>query len=119
MTNRTLILIAALAALAGLPANAARERLPLNDGWRFQKDDPPGNTVPLLYDVRPEVKDARDDKAADSRPEEAARLAVAGKAVLKSWILPTANGFIKDPARRHVRPAGDPGGDVAYVRAMI
>ena len=117
MTNRTLILIAALAALAGLPANAARERLPLNDGWRFQKDDPPGNTVPLLYDVRPEVKDARDDKAADSRPEEAARLAVAGKAVLKPWILPTANGFIKDPARRHVRPAGDPGVDVAYVRA--
>ena len=37
--------------------------------------------------------------------------------MLKPWILPTGNDFIKDPAKRHVRPAGDPGGDVSYVRA--
>jgi len=100
----------------GLSSAAPRERLSLNAGWRFQKDDPPGNAVPLRYDVRPEVQDARDDKAADSRPEEAARLARAGQAVLRPWILPTGNAFIKDPARRHVRPEGNPGADVAYVR---
>jgi beta-galactosidase len=93
-----------------------RERLPLNDGWRFQQDDPPGNRVSLLYDVRPEVKGVRDDKVADARPEEAAARAATNQAVLKAWILPTGNAFIKDPARRFVRPAGDPGGDVAYVR---
>jgi beta-galactosidase len=96
---------------------APRERVSINTGWRFRKDDPPGNTVPLLYDVRPEVKDARDDKAADSRPEEAARIAAAGKAVLKPWILPTGNAFIKDPAKRHVRPEGHPGAEVSFVRA--
>lgn len=99
------------------PSAASRERISLNRDWRFQKDDPPGNTVPLLYDIRPEVKDARDDKAADSRPEEAEKLAAAARAVLKPWILPTGNAFIADPAKHHVRPAGNPGGDVAYVQA--
>lgn len=93
-----------------------RERLPLNHDWRFQQDDPPGNTVNLLYDLRPEVPGARDDQAADTRPEAAAARAATGQTVLKPWILPTGNAFIKNPARRFVRPAGDPGGDVAYVR---
>jgi beta-galactosidase len=104
--------------LSLLPAHGAglRERILINDGWRFQQGDPAGNTEPLLYDVRPEVTDARDDKAADSRPEEAARIAAAAKNALKPWILPSGNAFIKDPARRHVRPVGDPGGEVAFVR---
>src|SRR5258708_3129574 len=65
------------------------QRILLDDGWRFQLGDPTGNAVDLRYDVRPEVTDARDDKAADSRPEEAARLAEAARTVLKPWILPT------------------------------
>ena len=40
-----------------------RERISLNHDWHFQKNDPAGNTVPLLEDVRPVVKDARDHKA--------------------------------------------------------
>jgi beta-galactosidase len=95
---------------------APRVRLSINDGWRFRQGDPAGNKTPLLYDVRPEVTDARDDKAADSTPEEAARIAAAKQGVLKPWILPTANTFIKDPAKRHARPAGDPGAEVAFVR---
>jgi len=94
----------------------SRERLSLNDGWRFQQGDPAGNTVDLRYDVRPGIGRRRDDGPADARPEEAARLA-AEKTVLKPWILPTANALIKDPAKRHARPAGDPGSDVAYVQA--
>lgn len=106
-------------ACAGTAASlsAPRERLSINDGWRFQKDDPPGNTVPLLYDVRPELKDPKENQVADARPEEAERLSSAGRTVLKPWILPTGNAFIKDPIRRHARPAGDPGADVPYVQA--
>jgi beta-galactosidase len=107
----------ALVFVAALPAFAARERVLLDTGWRFQSGDPAGNTVELRYDVRPEVGDRRDDGPADARPEEAARLAAASAAVLKPWILPTGNDFIKDPARRHARPPGDPGAEVPYVRA--
>jgi beta-galactosidase len=111
-------LISPTASAAGsIPSGGPRERISLNAGWRFQKDDPPGNTVDLRYDVRPEIGKRRDDGPADARPEEAARIAAAAQTVLKPWILPTANAFIQDPARRHVRPAGDPGADVAYVQA--
>jgi beta-galactosidase len=106
-----------LALTSILTAFAARERLPLNDGWRFQAGDPAGNTVELRYDVRPAIGARRDDGPADARPEEAARTAAASAAVLKPWILPTGNDLIKDPARRHVRPAGDPGSTVPYVQA--
>jgi beta-galactosidase len=109
--------LAGLLLTASLAAAAPRERLSLNTDWRFHRGDPAGLAVPPPYDLRPEVKDVRDDKAADSRPEEAARLAAAGQAVLKPWILPSANPFIRDPARRHARPAGDPGGDLPIMRA--
>ncbi len=94
----------------------ARERISLNDDWRFQKDDPPGNTVSLLYDVRPEVSDKKDDGAADAQPTEAQKTAAAAQVVIKSWILPTGNAFIRDPARWFARPAGNWGGEVAYVQ---
>jgi hypothetical protein len=31
----------------------------LNGDWRFLEDDPPGNAVSLLYDVRPDATGAR------------------------------------------------------------
>ena len=109
-----LVLTSSLGPLAA--TSSARERLSLNAGWRFQKGDPPGNTVGLLYDVRPELRDPRDDRPADAKPEAAAGVVAAAQAVLKPWILPTGNRFVRDPARRFVRPPGHPGGDVAYVR---
>ncbi|ELR07731.1 hypothetical protein GMDG_08528, partial [Pseudogymnoascus destructans 20631-21] len=36
--------------------------------------------------------------------------------ILKPWILPSGNDFISDPAKHHVRPAGNPVGDVKYVQ---
>lgn len=93
-----------------------REALPLNEGWRFIKGDPADLSECLDYDLRPEVGEVRDDKAADSRPEEAARLAASTRRFLKPWILPSGNAFIADPAKRHRRPAGNPGATVAYVR---
>ena len=35
--------------------------------------------------------------------------------MLKPWILPSANPFIKDPSRRHLRPEGYPGSELACV----
>jgi beta-galactosidase len=96
---------------------APRERFLINDGWRFQKGDPEGATTALQYDVRPDGRENVDGRDADARPQEAAKSKTSAQPVLKSWILPTANRLIRDPAQRHARPEGNPGGDVAYVQA--
>lgn len=57
----------------------------MNEGWRFTRGDPPGVSTNLSYDV------------------------------LKPYILPTGNAFIKDPAERAVRPDGNPGDGVPYI----
>jgi beta-galactosidase len=93
-----------------------RERISIDDEWRFKKDDPPGNRVSLLYDLRPEMKDETDDVAADAQPKAAEKAVAPDEAVIKRWILPTGNRFIKDSARRFRRPEGNWGGEVAYVQ---
>jgi len=107
----------ALPAWVAAQTTAPGERISINSGWRFQMGDPPGLTTPLMYDVRPVVTLTEDGKDADAKPEEAAKVAAARQQVLKPWILPSGNAFIKDPARRYQRPAGNPGGDVSYVQA--
>lgn len=94
-----------------------RERISINSGWRFHLGDPDGASAKLLYDVRPEVKHSADGRAADAEPEEAVKVERLREGVLKPWILPTGNAFIKDPARRHIRPEGHPGSDGSFVRA--
>src|SRR5690606_15782374 len=118
-----LLLLAAACGLAPTYASATtndsapRERVRLDGGWRFHRGDPPGMDGRLDYDVRPQVTQSADGKVADARPDEAVRIA-AGRPVLKPWILPTANRFIADPARRHARPAEPPRiGGVPYLRA--
>lgn len=106
-----------VAMVAPVAAQAPRERIRIDQDWRFQRGDPAGNSVDLRYDVRPAVERSADGKVADAEPEAAAAVAVGTARVLKPWILPTANAFIADPAKHHVRPAGDPGSDVAYVRS--
>lgn len=95
---------------------APRQRILFNDGWRFQLGDPDGNSAPYLYDIRPEVKVSADGKEADAMPEEAVRVARANTPLLRPWILPTGNAFIKDPAKRHVRPAQPPAVDAPYAK---
>lgn len=99
-----------------LSAASPRERVSINDGWRFKQGDPAGYPTSLAYDIRPDVKDHKDDKAADTMPTEAEKITAVASPVLKPWILPSANAFIKDPAKHHVRPEGDPGGDCTHVR---
>ena len=80
-----------------------RQHISINDDWRFFKYDSTALADDLIYDVRPEVKDNRDDKPADTRPTEAETVSTK-QIVLKSWILPTGNDFIKDPEKHYGRP---------------
>ena len=117
------LLFAGKPSLAGEPAYPSpRERISINDDWRFIKGDPPGNTVSLLYDVRlerPKPSRAEAQGAANAVADQSvtpSQPATSSPPVLKPWILPTGNDFIKDPARRFVRPSGNPGDGVAYAQ---
>jgi beta-galactosidase len=97
------------------PEGTYRQRVSMNEGWSFYKYDSKGQADKLLYDIRPVVTDNNDNKAADSKPTEAVNVEVSQE-VLKPWILPTANYFIKDPQKQHVRPEGNPGGNFQFVQ---
>jgi beta-galactosidase len=114
------ILCLVSAATGALAADSPRQRISINDNWRFAKGDPTNNAVSLLYDVRQQqtvrrLAEAEADGSA-TPSETAATNGPAPARVIKPWILPSGNGFIKDPARRCVRPEGNPGEGVAYVQ---
>lgn len=97
----------------GSAAAPGRDRISINEGWKFMRYT--GAADNLLYDVRPEVADRNDNIVADAKPTEKVGVEASDK-VLKKWILPTANAYIKDPAKHHQRPAGDPGSDFPFVQ---
>ncbi len=115
-----LILLACTSAFSQAPAkrinSIPRQHISINENWRFYKYDSMAKTDGLIYDLRPEVKDHKDDRPADAKPTEAEDVAAA-QMVLKSWILPTGNDFIKDPAKRHARPEGNPGSNFPFVQS--
>lgn len=95
--------------------SSPRERVLIDDNWRFTKGDPPGlDSASLLYDVRPVSRGDDQHARAAEATADAAKLGAATHPVLKPWILPTGNPFIKDPAKRFARPAGQPAVDVVY-----
>jgi Beta-galactosidase/beta-glucuronidase len=108
--------VSTLPLLAKQTESASRERISINNGWRFFKYASEAKADNLRYDVRPEVTDNNDSKAADSKPTEAIKLESAQN-VLKTWIFPTGNAFIKDPQKRYVRPSGNPGGNFPFVQS--
>ncbi|SPO06310.1 uncharacterized protein DNG_08999 [Cephalotrichum gorgonifer] len=77
-------------------ANAGRERISFNENWRFHRTE--FQTDDLAYDYRPDISLS------------------SNATILKPWILASGNEFIKDPANRHVRPDGHPGGDAPIVQ---
>lgn len=79
------------------PAQQGRERIGINDGWRFSRSE--HNPDGLLYDRRPDT------------------INVTNPQILKPWILPSGNEFISDPSKRYTRPAGNPGGNLSYVQS--
>ena len=97
------------------PEVSPRERISLNEGWKFMKYESEDRADQLIYDVRPEVAGRNDSKDADSEPTEAVDVN-ATQEVLKAWILPTGNDFLKDPTKHYVRPEGDPGHDFPFVQ---
>lgn len=108
--------LAAAAQQTDTKQTTARERILLNEGWKFYRYDPSATADSLIYDVRPEIKESKDDGPADARPTEAARIA-ATRSILKPWIMPMGNNFIKDPAKRYKRPEGNPGSNFAFVQS--
>ena len=70
----------------------------------------------LIYDERPKVVNRNDNVVADTKPTDTVTGGSSSEKVLKKWILPTANDFIKDPAKHHQRPKGNPGSDFPFVR---
>jgi beta-galactosidase len=92
----------------------------LNTGWRFCKGDPT-NLAPdsLLYDVRPVSRGEDQKERLAEATEEAARLAAAKQPVLKPWILPAGNPFIKEPGMRHPRPKSAPPLGGPYVQSAF
>jgi len=111
------IIFFAVAIVFASAADAPRERISINENWRFTKGDPTNiNSQNLLYDVRPVARGEDQKERLAEAVEDAAKLSAPTNPVLKPWILPTANRFIKDPAKHFVRPDGNPGGDVAYVQ---
>lgn len=96
--------------------NIYRQRISIDNGWRFFKYSSMLEADSLIYDIRPEVDHPNEIKDADSKPTEAVTTE-AKQMVLKSWILPTANNFINDPEKKHLRPDGHPGSDSPFVQA--
>ena len=111
-----ILLVAPLMVIAqGIKKDALplRERLSINTGWKFMRYTEGADK--LIYDIRPEVTDRNDNKVADSKPTEAV-IINSSEQVLKNWILPVANDFIKDPAKHYKRPEGNPGNDFSFVQ---
>lgn len=71
-----------------------RERISINDQWKFFKYENHQDADSLFYDVRPKVSKVDDTKEADTPAIEAEQLEASKKA-LKPYSLPTANAFIK------------------------
>ena len=104
----------AVSAGLALSADLPRERISLDENWRFTRGDPSGNQESLLYDLRTASVSNGETGAETNRatPEPAKEVAV-----IKQWILPTGNPFIKEASHRFARPEGNPGADVVYAKS--
>jgi beta-galactosidase len=99
-------------------SDSARQRISINDGWRFFKYESATKADNLIYDVRPAINDTVIEKIGDLKPTDAVTVK-ATQEVLKPWILPTANSFITDPEKRHIRPEGNPGSNFQFVQSSF
>lgn len=89
----------------GAQPSTLREQVLFNEGWRFFKYPSIQEADGLVYDVLPAYRTG-EDKSIPQRP----------LTILKPWILPTGNAFVRDAARHYVRPPGDPGSDFPFVQ---
>ncbi len=119
MQSLLIVVAAGLIGSCSIPAKKAptgREKISLNEDWFFYRYHIAEKADALNYDIRPEVEDAREYLVADAKPTEAVEAGTSAE-VLKPWILPTANPFIKDFKKHHIRPEGEaPGKDFPFVQ---
>ncbi|MBX3009022.1 MAG: DUF4982 domain-containing protein [Melioribacteraceae bacterium] len=101
--------------LQKVTTDEVRQRISINDDWRFFKYDWLSKGDDLIYDVRPDVKEFSWDQPADAKPTEAEKIKT-DQLVLKPWILPTGNDFLKDISKHYKRPSGNPGQDFQFVQ---
>lgn len=99
-------------------SSSTRERILINEDWRFFKYESADQADTLVYDIRPAFEDDEDGKEADAMPTEAVDLADA-KNVLKPWILPSANAFIAKEEDRYPVPSGRPTADLPLLHASF
>lgn len=71
-----------------LTAQLTRQKISINNNWRFYKGDPP-DAKKIFYDVRPEVTDRNDNVVANTRASQTN--VTTSDSGLKKWILPSAN----------------------------
>lgn len=110
------VYVTALAQTANTKTKSiTRQCISIDDNWRFFKYDWTAKSDDLIYDVRPEKKGYMDNKPADAKPTDAVNVK-AKQVMLKPWILPTGNDFIKDPAKHYVRPVDNPSSDFPFVQ---
>lgn len=107
-----------LMAISTSTMGAPRERQAFNDDWRFFKYENRSLADTLIYDVRPDVEGFDDSQNADAKPTDAV-VTQSQKQVLKPWILPSGNAFIRDKAKHHSRPNGDPGQQFPFVQLQF
>lgn len=97
-------------------SDGPRQRILINDGWSYYKYGSPDEADSLFYDLRPPLEGVVEARVADAKPTEALELTEARKG-LKPWIMPTANGFIRDTSKHYVRPEENPGADFPFVQS--
>jgi beta-galactosidase len=88
--------------------DSPRQRISIDDDWRFTRDDPAGLIDNLTYPRAP----AKPARGAATRPAGPPFDPTSG---IAKFILPTGNDFIVDATKRYPKPDGNFGGDIPYV----
>jgi len=96
---------------AAVPApEPVRQRISINEEWLFKRGDPEGSASRLVYDLHAQESEKEKSPQPEVEPPPQST-------VIKRWILPTGNAFLKDTARRFTRPNGNPVMDLAYAQS--
>lgn len=94
---RALLLLHCYPAAAISRQGQGRECVSLNHDWKFWRSET--NPDGVIYDWRPDLENLTNVE------------------VLKPYILPSGNDFIKNPAARHIRPENAPKTDIKFTKA--
>lgn len=95
-TIQCAVLLLTLQSMSWADQPSVREHLSFNADWRFKKGDPNQGSNGLTYYTDLKGQDRNEFESADGMSLKTDGVE-ATQTVLKPWILPTGNDFIKDP----------------------